>query len=178
MLELISKILSVLPFYYFIFLGIINAYLFATNILIFKRLFLYTLGIISATIFSEMIKKCIKPVGILKNIWYRPKGAKGCDYLSIKGFAPDFTPGFPSGHMSTTSYFTFYNMYLLNKYWKPSLSRNIVILCNNKNTFMVVVNFIYSVFVPYSVDICMYVICIYRIIYIYILFYPIFIFAI
>lgn len=130
MLELISKILSVLPFYYFIFLGIINAYLFATNILIFKRLFLYTLGIISATIFSEMIKKCIKPIGILKNIWYRPKGAKGCDYLSIKGFAPDFTPGFPSGHMSTTSYFTFYNMYLLNKYWKPSLSRNIVILCN------------------------------------------------
>jgi len=130
MLESISKFLSVLPFNYFIFLGIINAYLLLTNMIQFKKIFLYSLGITSATIFSEMIKKYIKPVGILKKYWYRPKGAHGCDYLSIKGYAADFTPGFPSGHMSTTSYFSIYNILLLNNYWDPSFTRNIMVILN------------------------------------------------
>jgi membrane-associated phospholipid phosphatase len=130
MLELSAKFLSVLPFYYFIFLGMINTYLIFTNIIQFKRLFLYTLGIISATLFSEIIKKCVTPVGILKNFWYRPKGAKGCDYLSIKGFAPDFTPGCPSGHMSTTSYFVIYNILLLYKYWPTSFNRITIVILN------------------------------------------------
>jgi membrane-associated phospholipid phosphatase len=110
MLDLLAKIISILPFLFFIFLGIINTYLFFNNLNNFKRVFLYSLGISSATIFSESIKKGITPPKWLRHIWYRPKGAKGCDYLSIKGYTPDFTPGFPSGHMSTTSYFVSYNI--------------------------------------------------------------------
>ena len=129
MLDLIAKIISVLPFFFFILLGFLNAYLLFTDLNKFKRLFLYMLGILSATIFSESIKKGITPPDFLKPYWYRPKGAKGCDYLSIKGYAPDFTPGFPSGHMSTTSYFVSYNIYnLLNK--PNSNNRNLHIFGN------------------------------------------------
>ena len=110
MLDLLSNFISILPFFYFIFLGIINSYLFFIDLNKFKKTFLYMLGIFSATIFSESIKKGIIPPKYLKHIWYRPKGAKGCDYLSLKGYAPPFTPGFPSGHMSTTSYFVSYNI--------------------------------------------------------------------
>lgn len=115
---MLSKFLSILPFYYFIFLGFTNVYLLFTNIVVFKQLFLYTLGIISATLFSEIIKKFAPIPNILKHLWYRPRGAKGCDYLSIKGYAPEFTPGFPSGHMTTTSYFVMYNLLLLNGHTK------------------------------------------------------------
>jgi membrane-associated phospholipid phosphatase len=129
MLDLIAKIISVLPFFFFIFLGIINTYLLFIDFIKFKRLFLYMLGISSATIFSESIKKGITPSKFLKPYWYRPKGAKGCDYLSIKGYAPDFTPGFPSGHMSTTSYFVSYNILkLLDSQNTPK--RNVWILVN------------------------------------------------
>lgn len=129
MLDLIAKIISVLPFFFFVFLGIINFYLLFIDYTKFKRLFLYMLGIFSATIFSESIKKGITPPKSLRHIWYRPKGAKGCDYLSIKGLAPEFTPGFPSGHMSTTSYFVSYNIYkLLEK--SNSVNRNSNIIIN------------------------------------------------
>ena len=129
MLELYSKILSVLPFYYFIFLGTVNTFMIITHNIQLKQLFLYTIGIIFATLFSETIKKIKPPNNIFKNIWYRPYGAKGCDYLSIKGIAPDFTPGFPSGHMSTTSYFVIYNI-LAYKDSKPSVKRNTIIVLN------------------------------------------------
>ena len=129
MLDLIAKIISVVPFFFFIFLGIINTYLLFTDFAKFKRLFLYMLGIFSATIFSESIKKGITPPSWLKHIWYRPKGAKGCDYLSIKGYAPPFTPGFPSGHMSTTSYFVSYNIYKLLER-QNTLKRNSYISIN------------------------------------------------
>ena len=118
-LEYFSKFLSVLPFYYFIYLAFLNIFTIVfDNFYRFKVIFLYTLGITTSTLLTEIVKKFITPNTYLKKIWYRPKGAKGCDYLSINGYTPDFTPGFPSGHMATTAFFVFYNLLNVHKYDK------------------------------------------------------------
>ena len=60
----------------------------------------------------------------------RPEGACDCDYLSSCGPVPENTPGLPSGHMSTTSYFVIYNiLYILkNNYNKLLIIPNIILL--------------------------------------------------
>lgn len=110
-LDYFSKLLSILPFYYFIYLGFSNFFTltFGKN-KDFKIIFLYTLGIITSTLLTEIVKKFVNPNKYFKKYWYRPKGAKGCDYLSVSGYTPEYTPGFPSGHMATTAFFVFYNL--------------------------------------------------------------------
>ena len=65
----------------------------------------------------------------------RPVGAKGCDLFSL---GPDVSgkPGFPSGHMSSTSFVCVYNIILLLKsnyvknLFKPNYLRYILIFVN------------------------------------------------
>ena len=45
----------------------------------------------------------------LYRITRRPKGASNTDYLSKNGEASKDAPGFPSGHMTTTAFYSFYN---------------------------------------------------------------------
>ena len=58
----------------------------------------------------------------------RPKGAKGCDFFSI---GPDVSgkPGFPSGHISITTFVCIYFILLImyNPYFKNK-NKNITIL--------------------------------------------------
>jgi membrane-associated phospholipid phosphatase len=60
----------------------------------------------------------------------RPEGAKDCDYLSCGGIVKPNSPGMPSGHMATTSYFVIYNiLYIIkNNYNKMLIFGNIMLL--------------------------------------------------
>ena len=118
MLKNIAIFISVLPLIILIFL--IGK--FSVNNLLNKcnnKEIINLFGIIFSTISVQFIKK-IKWPEYLHRFTIRPKGACDCDYLSIKGLCPDNTPGFPSGHMSTTSYFVVNNILNLlsgeNKY--------------------------------------------------------------
>ena len=89
--------------------------LLCTNIYYLIKLLIYSAGIIITAFIHKYFKLFVQPPNILKDLWYRPKGAKGCDFQSMKGFAPDFTPGFPSGHMATTLYITTINILFSKK---------------------------------------------------------------
>ena len=105
-----ANFLSVLPLYYIIFTTMFTLYSLCINTNIFKHMVIYFCGLMCALFIPEFIKKFIKFINPLNLEWYRPKGAKGCDFQSIKGFAEPFTPGFPSGHMTLTSYIMIFNI--------------------------------------------------------------------
>lgn len=69
----------------------------------------YFLGITASTIASDVIKRLPYPESLYK-MSRRPEGAENCDYLSKMGPAKKDAPGFPSGHMTTTSFFAVYKV--------------------------------------------------------------------
>ena len=110
-----ANFLSVLPLYYIIFSGIttiISLFLF-TNY--FRYQFVYMIGLGLSLFLPEVIKHITKLIHPNNMIWYRPKGAKGCDFRSVKGYALPYTPGFPSGHMTITSYVMIFNILMVLK---------------------------------------------------------------
>lgn len=68
----------------------------------------YLVGIFTATITSDIIKRIPYPEALYR-ITRRPKGAKNWDYLSRNGEGGNDAPGFPSGHMTTTAFYSVYN---------------------------------------------------------------------
>jgi membrane-associated phospholipid phosphatase len=123
-----ANFLSVLPLYYIIFTTITTIYsIFLNNNILFHMLY-YFLGLMVSLFTPEIIKRFTKVIHPNGLYWYRPKGAKGCDFQSLKGFARPFTPGFPSGHMTLTSYVMVFNILMtLQKKVKYS---NVIILFN------------------------------------------------
>ena len=125
----LANILSVLPLIIicfnilrFIILTITNKKLTNHN---------YLCGILIATIIPQLIKK-IPWHKNTYNITMRPKGARDTNYLSNNGICPDNTPGFPSGHMSTTAYIIMYNiLYILNNYDSFNIIQRYILILSN-----------------------------------------------
>jgi membrane-associated phospholipid phosphatase len=69
----------------------------------------YVVGIFFVTISIQFIKKINWPESFHKYTM-RPNAACDCDYFSMRGPAKENTPGFPSGHMGTTSFFCINNI--------------------------------------------------------------------
>ena len=66
----------------------------------------YLLGYFSSIFLAQLLKYILYP---FFDFAKRPQGACECDYNSQKGDVSG-RPGFPSGHMSTTSYFVSLNI--------------------------------------------------------------------
>lgn len=111
----LANFISVLPLYYIISIIIITSYSLIMNLKIWKSILYYFCGLIFALLSPQLIKNIIKLINPDSLIWYRPCGAKGCDFQSMKGYAAPFTSGFPSGHMTLTSYVMIFNILILIK---------------------------------------------------------------
>lgn len=123
-----ANFLSVLPLYYIIFTTITTIYsLFLDKRIILHMLF-YFFGLMVALFAPELVKRLTKIINPESLYWYRPKGAKGCDFQSLKGFAEPFTPGFPSGHMTLTSYVMVFNILMILQ--KKVRYSNLIIIVN------------------------------------------------
>jgi membrane-associated phospholipid phosphatase len=99
-IDALSDIISSIPLtFYFtlIYLSIIHEY---PNNLIYLIIFA---GLMFTTITTDIIKRLPYPI-FLWNITRRPEGAKNTDFLSKNGPAKKDAPGFPSGHMSATTF--------------------------------------------------------------------------
>ena len=118
-----ANFISIIPLYYYIILAVIAPILFFNNIYYLIKLLIYAAGIIITALIHKYFKLYVQPPNILKNYWYRPKGAKGCDFQSLKGYTPDFTPGFPSGHMAATLYVSTVNILFSKKIKNKKLRR-------------------------------------------------------
>ena len=68
----------------------------------------------------------------LYDITRRPKGAYNCDYFSRKGTVKYGTPGFPSGHLTTVTFFAIY--IILYRYHKKNT--DIIDFIKNNKTFI------------------------------------------
>ena len=106
-LETLSDHISALPllFYY----GIFFKYLGSVEYLDFKFFILFMF----ITLITEIFKRLPYPKFMYK-ITRRPKEACNCDMLSKGGPRPWGTPGFPSGHMTTMTFFTLFLMHNYN----------------------------------------------------------------
>ena len=100
------------------------------NQLPFKENVKYFYGLILSTFSAQVLKYLVPYPKWFYKYSMRPAGACDCDYLSSCGPVPENTPGLPSGHMSTTSYFVVYNiLYILkNNYNKLLILPNIILL--------------------------------------------------
>lgn len=107
----LASFLSVLPFVYGVYV-VSNYFLSLMNIVNKKITENYIIFFFISIIGAELLKK------IFFNTFdgtHRPEGAKGCDFFSI---GPDVSgkPGFPSGHLTITSYICVFNiLYILYK---------------------------------------------------------------
>ena len=82
----LANFISVLPLYYIICIIIITCYNLIMNLKIWKSILYYFCGLIFALLSPEFIKNIITHINPNSLLWYRPKGAKGCDFQSIKGY--------------------------------------------------------------------------------------------
>lgn len=122
---LIANFISVLPFY--LVLAIIIYYpLQLMNAVYPVFTFKFIVGYFASIITAEFFKHKLYH---LSPIMKRPEGACGCDYLSKQGDVSG-KPGFPSGHMSTISFFVFYNINSILQSKYTSTNKNMQILAN------------------------------------------------
>ena len=121
----ISDFISVLPISMYvgiIYLGLV------TN----EYIYLKMLGIIIlSTLLTDVIKripyKSFYNGAYLYKITRRPKGASNSDYLSKNGDCKENAPGFPSGHMATTSSFSVLMVLFFMRKYKVSLNELITL---------------------------------------------------
>ena len=125
----IENIISVIPIFFFSseFINIIYK---IHNKLPFKENAKYFYGLILSTFSAQTLKYLVPYPTWFYKYSMRPEGACDCDYLSISGPVSENTPGLPSGHMSTTSYFVTYHILhiLKNDYNKLLILPNIILL--------------------------------------------------
>ncbi len=110
-----ANFLSFIPFFYFFIINILW-FLNKIKIIKFNISGIYIVGLFFTTITAQIFKSFPYP-DFLQKYSVRPKGAKGCDYLSMKGNV-EGVPALPSGHMATTGYFVFFNILIISKYFK------------------------------------------------------------
>ena len=67
------------------------------------------LGLMLSMCSSELLK-CIPYPSTFHKYTMRPKDAQNCDFFSLSGNLYKNLPGFPSTHMSITSFFVTYNI--------------------------------------------------------------------
>lgn len=108
MIDLISQSVIFIPFILYILL------IFTKNN---KRIYLLGIfGFFLTLILSDLLKNYV----FQRNI--RPKGAFNCNILNDDG-NQEGKPGYPSGHVSTTSFFVFFLIYII---WsKTSLNKSL-----------------------------------------------------
>jgi len=126
---IVANVISFIPFLFFVkeFVYILYKFFNTYNI---KTNIKYFYGLILSTSIAQCLKYLIPYPSWFYKYSMRPNGASNCDYLSCGGPVKENTPGFPSGHMTTTSYFTIYNiLYIIkNKMNKLFIIPNIVLL--------------------------------------------------
>jgi membrane-associated phospholipid phosphatase len=90
----------------------------------------YFYGLVVSTHLAQAFKYLIPYPKWTYGYTMRPEGATDCDYLSCGGLVKPNSPGMPSGHMATTSYFVIYNiLYIIkNNYNKMLIFGNIILL--------------------------------------------------
>ena len=106
----LASLISVLPLLFFIYLII--------NVIVVKSYsILYLIGFIFTSISVEILKQTpyesifdIVPKSSESDIFFRPKGAHDCDFLSMNGLERPYIRAMPSGHMALTSYFVTINI--------------------------------------------------------------------
>ena len=105
----LNKILNLIADYYSVLPVCVYAALIYMSV-IFRELKYLKLSvyIFISNLFVSLIKS-IKFPQKYDYIFNRPKGAKNCDYLSSNGCRENY-PGFPSGHMTTTAFFCYYQI--------------------------------------------------------------------
>jgi membrane-associated phospholipid phosphatase len=109
----LADLISVTPISFF--MG--TAYTSIVNLDI--KSFKFLIGLLITTLSSDVLKRIPYPDALYK-VTRRPEGAADCDYLSKNGPASKNAPGFPSGHMSTTGFFSIY--IILDKMKESELS--------------------------------------------------------
>ena len=112
-LDFMACILSILPLLFFIYV--------IMNIIIFRGYsILYLIGFIFTGFSAEILKKIpyenLFNLQKYSNLFYRPKGAHDCDFLSTNGLEKENSRAMPSGHMAITAYFVAINILFLLKY--------------------------------------------------------------
>ena len=105
-LNTLSDHISALPllFYYGIFFKYLGSY----QELDFKFFIFYMI----VSLITDIIKRLPYPK-FMYQITRRPKEACDCDMLSKGGLRPLGSPGFPSGHMTSITFFT---LFMINNY--------------------------------------------------------------
>lgn len=125
----LENIISFIPLLFFSseFINIIYK---ISNQLPFKENVKYFYGLILSTFSAQALKYLFPYPKSFYKYSMRPEGACDCDYLSSSGPVAENTPGLPSGHMSTTSYFVTYHILhiLKNNYNKLLILPNIILL--------------------------------------------------
>ena len=101
----LDKILSLLADYYSVLPVCVYVALLYFS-LVNKEIKYFKLGlyIFLSNLFISLIKSFKFP-DKYDYIFKRPTGAKNCDYLSSNGCRENY-PGFPSGHMTTTAFYS------------------------------------------------------------------------
>ena len=100
MMLLLADYISLIPIV--IYFGLLYSFLINP---IKNHLDLIFLIVILFSDFSVKFFKSIKYSDFMYDITRRPKGATNCDFFSRKGPVKYGVPGFPSGHMTTVSFF-------------------------------------------------------------------------
>lgn len=131
----LSNLLSFLPFFYFF---IINIVWILKKLKIIKTTLsgIYIAGLFFTTITAQIFKSLPYP-NCIRQYSVRPNGAKGCDYLSMRGNV-EGVPALPSGHMATTGYFVFFNILLISKFFKK------------QNTILIGINIIFLIMMGWA----------------------------
>jgi len=111
-IELFADYYSALPVA-FVFANIMEA-IYHGN---FLEMFLFTMGMLGTDQLTHILKRLPYPKS-LQSITSRPIGAKNTDILSRNGVARCNTPGFPSGHVATVTFFAVYRLIRLYKIGK------------------------------------------------------------
>lgn len=96
--------------------------------------------------------KSLKYPEFMYDITRRPKGAKNCDFFSRKGPLKYGTPGFPSGHMTTVTFFSVFVILLsYHNYLKNDLqkSKNIINFIKDKN-MLIIINLLLIIFTGWA----------------------------
>ena len=111
----LANIISVFPLLYFgiSFVSIIIKYVTKVNIV---RNAIHLYGLLLSTFTAAFMKLFVSYPLWFHEYTKRPLDARDCDYFSSNGFKGG-DPGFPSGHMTSTSYVVMYNiLYLLRDF--------------------------------------------------------------
>ena len=124
---LLADFLSLIPLYYIITIILITFYYLITQSIHKYYFLVYVIGMAISIILPEMTKRLIGFFKISKKYLYRPYGAKGCNFHSSNGLLPKNTPGFPSGHMTLTTFIIVYFILMIIQKKYSNIKKGVLI---------------------------------------------------